>query len=56
MPPPGLVELENLLGEYLATRVNVKMANKKGTVTIEFADLDDLERLYHLMVDAPQGE
>ena len=56
LPPPGLVELENLLGEYLATRVNVKMANKKGTVTIEFADLDDLERLYHLMVDGPQGE
>jgi ParB family chromosome partitioning protein len=56
LPPPGLVELENLLGEYLATRVNVKMANKKGTVTIEFADLDDLERLYHLMVDGPQGD
>lgn len=56
LPPPGLVELENLLGEYLATRVNVKMANKKGTVTIEFADLDDLERLYRLMVDGPQGD
>lgn len=56
LPPAGLVELENLLGEYLATRVAVKMANKKGTVTIEFADLDDLERLYHLMVDGPQGE
>jgi ParB family chromosome partitioning protein len=56
LPAPGLVELENLLGEYLATRVNVKMANKKGLVTIEFADLDDLERLYHLMVDGPQGE
>lgn len=56
LPPAGLVELEDLLGEYLATRVAVKMANKKGTVTIEFADLDDLERLYHLMVDGPQGE
>lgn len=56
LPPAGLLELENLLGDYLATRVAVKMANKKGTVTIEFADLDDLERLYHLMVDGPPGE
>ena len=56
LPPAGLVELEGLLGEYLATRVAVKMANKKGTVTIEFADLDDLERLYRLMVDGPQGD
>lgn len=56
LPPAGLVELENLLGEYLATRVAVKMANKKGIVSIEFADLDDLERLYRLMVDGPQGD
>lgn len=56
LPPAGLVELESLLGEYLATRVAVKMANKKGTVTIEFADLDDLERLYRLMVDGPPGD
>jgi len=36
--------------------VAVKMANKKGQVTIDFADLDDLERIYHLMVDGPPGE
>jgi hypothetical protein len=27
-------------------------SNKKGTVTIEFAGLDDLERLYYLMMGA----
>jgi len=56
LPPAGLLELEDMLGDYLATRVSVKMANKKGTVTIEFADLDDLERLYRLMVDGPPGD
>ena len=56
LPAAGLLQLEELLGEYLATRVAVKMANKKGQVTIDFADLDDLERIYHLMVDGPPGE
>jgi ParB family transcriptional regulator, chromosome partitioning protein len=48
--PAGLMELEERMADYLATRVAVKMANKKGTITIEFADLEDLERLYYLML------
>ena len=44
--PPGLLELERLLAEHLETRVNVQMSAKKGRVTIEFADLEDLERIY----------
>jgi ParB family chromosome partitioning protein len=48
--PAGLMELEERIADYLATRVAVKMANKKGTITIEFADLEDLERLYYLML------
>ena len=47
--PPGLLELEELLAEYLSTRVNVTMGTGKGKVVIEFADLEDLERLYHCM-------
>lgn len=47
--PPGLLELEELLAEHLQTRVKVAMAGRKGKITIEFADLEDLERLYHLM-------
>jgi len=53
LPPAGLLELENQISEYLSTRVSVKMnSNKKGSVTIEFAGLDDLERLYYLMMGA----
>lgn len=48
--PPGLLELEELLADHLDTRVKVAMAGRKGKITIEFADLEDLERLYHKMV------
>jgi ParB family chromosome partitioning protein len=48
--PPGLLELENLLAEHLETRVRVQMGSKRGKVTVEFADLEDLERLYRRMV------
>jgi ParB family transcriptional regulator, chromosome partitioning protein len=47
--PPGLLELEHLLAEHLDTRVSVQMAAKKGRVVIEFADLEDLERIYRAM-------
>jgi len=47
--PPGMLELEELLASCLATRVSVAMTGKRGKVVIEFADLEDLERLYHLM-------
>jgi ParB family chromosome partitioning protein len=47
--PPGLLELENLLADRLETSVTVQMGPKKGRVVIEFADLGDLERIYHLM-------
>lgn len=47
--PPGLLELEELLAEHLATRVNVQLGAKRGKVTIDFADLEDLERIYRQM-------
>jgi ParB family chromosome partitioning protein len=47
--PPGLLELEQLLTDLLDTRVGVQMGAKRGKVTIEFADLEDLERIYRLM-------
>ena len=47
--PPGLLELEQLLAEHLSTRVSVTMGGKRGKVVIEFADLEDLERIYHHM-------
>jgi ParB family chromosome partitioning protein len=47
--PPGLLELEQLLADLLDTRVGVQMGAKRGRVTIEFADLADLERIYRRM-------
>jgi ParB family chromosome partitioning protein len=52
--PPGLLELEELLSTHLDTRVSITMGSKgtkgsKGKVTIEFATLEDLERIYRAM-------
>lgn len=49
--PPGLLELEELLAEHLDTRVAVQMGAKRGRISIEFADLEDLERIYRRMAD-----
>ncbi len=46
---PGLLELENLLAHQLDTRVKIDMGPKRGRVMIEFADLEDLERIYRAM-------
>ena len=48
---PGMHELEELLSEHLHTRVKVEEGGKRGRVIIEFADLDDLERLYRAMTE-----
>jgi len=53
LPPPGIVELEKLLSEHLATNVSVTAANGRGKVVIEFADLNDLERIYRAMTEGP---
>ncbi len=51
--PPGLLELEELLSTHLDTRVAIAMGGSKGgakgKVTIEFATLEDLERIYRAM-------
>ena len=49
--PPGLLELEELLSQHLDTRVKVEMGAKKGRVTVEFASLEDLERIYRAMTE-----
>ena len=54
--PPGLLELEGLLAEHLQTSVGVTMSGKHGKVTIDFADLEDLERIYRLMTEGPPSE
>jgi ParB family chromosome partitioning protein len=49
--PPGLLELEELLGDYLETRVKITMSPRRGRVEIEFATLEDLERIYRVMTE-----
>lgn len=46
----GLHELEVLLSEHLLTSVVVEEKGKRGRVIIDFADLNDLERIYRAMV------
>jgi ParB family chromosome partitioning protein len=50
--PPGLLELEELLSDHLQTRVKMRLgAGGKGTLAIDFAGLDDLERIYRRMTN-----
>jgi ParB family chromosome partitioning protein len=49
--PPGVLELEELLADYLSTKVRVDMGAKRGKVVIEFATLEDLERIYRAMTE-----
>ncbi len=49
--PPGLVELEELLGDHLETRVTISMGAARGKVVVEFSTLEDLERIYRRITD-----
>jgi ParB family chromosome partitioning protein len=53
LPAPGLLELEELLGDYLETRVRISMGARHGRVVIDFANLEDLERIYRAMSQGP---
>jgi ParB family chromosome partitioning protein len=54
--PPGLLELEELFSQYLDTRVNVTMGPRHGRIAIEFADLEDLERIYRTITGEVSDE
>lgn len=47
--PPALLELEELLADLFETKVGITLGNKRGRLTIDFADIDDLERIYALI-------
>ncbi len=47
--PAGLLELEELLSAHLDTRVKVTMGAKRGRVVVDFATIEDLERIYRSM-------
>ncbi len=46
VPDASVAELEHLLEDYLNTRVHVDLKGRNGRIIIDFADLDDLERIY----------
>jgi ParB family chromosome partitioning protein len=52
---PGLVEVEEILSEQLATRVQIRMGKKRGQVVIEFGSADDLERIVSEIIGSGPG-
>jgi ParB family chromosome partitioning protein len=53
--PPGVLELEELLSNHLDTRVRVDLGSRNGKVVIDFATLEDLERIYRVMTGSADG-
>ena len=46
-----MLEVEQQLSEYLNTTVAVSSSGKKGKIPIEFADIDDLSRIFSAIKD-----
>jgi ParB family chromosome partitioning protein len=57
-PPaePGLRHLAERLSDLFETRVKVEMGQRKGKIVVEFATIDDLERIVKAMSPAPAGQ
>jgi ParB family transcriptional regulator, chromosome partitioning protein len=48
---PGLIELQDDLSDALMTRVRITMGARKGKLTIDFATVDDLERIVGVIAE-----
>ena len=48
---PKLKEISDQLSDYLDTRVHVELGKKKGKIVIEFATVEDLERITKVIKD-----
>ena len=46
---PGLTDLADRLSDRLETRVKVDLGQAKGKITVEFASMDDLQRIVDVM-------
>jgi ParB family chromosome partitioning protein len=51
----GMAEVEEILSEQLATRVQIQTGKKRGRVIIEFGSVDDLERIVSEIVGSGPG-
>jgi ParB family chromosome partitioning protein len=49
--PAALLELEQLLSELLDTKVQVTMGGRRGKVVVDFATIEDLERIYRVIIE-----
>jgi ParB family transcriptional regulator, chromosome partitioning protein len=49
---PGLNDLADQLSDTFDTRVKVELGRRKGKIVVEFASVDDLERIVGLMAPA----
>jgi ParB family chromosome partitioning protein len=57
-PPPTdttMSEVEEILSEQLATRVQIQMGKKRGRVVIEFGSADDLDRIVSEIIGSGPG-
>lgn len=54
-PSPELAGLAERLSDRLDTRVRVDLGRTKGRITIEFAGVEDLERIIGALVPEPPG-
>tara|TARA_Y100001970_G_scaffold265701_1_gene353591 strand:- start:1486 stop:2358 length:873 start_codon:yes stop_codon:yes gene_type:complete len=48
----AVLEVEQQLSEYLNTIVTVSTSGKRGKISVEFADLDDLARIFSVIKEA----
>ncbi|MBD0293025.1 MAG: ParB/RepB/Spo0J family partition protein [Jiangellaceae bacterium] len=53
---PRLADIAARLSERLDTRVKVELGRRKGKVTIEFASIEDLERIVGVLANTPEDE
>jgi ParB family transcriptional regulator, chromosome partitioning protein len=51
----AMAEVEEILSEQLATRVQIQMGKKRGRVVIEFGSADDLERIVSEIIGSGPG-
>jgi ParB family transcriptional regulator, chromosome partitioning protein len=51
----GMAEVEEILSEQLATRVQIQHGKKRGRVVIEFGSIDDLDRIVSEIIGSGPG-
>ena len=59
VPEPSenpLAEVEELLSEQLATRVQIQMGKRRGKIVVEFGSADDLERIVSEIIGSGPGQ